>query len=264
MAEYENIVFEVKEGVARIRMNRPEDFNALNLAMMRELGQAATVCTNDRGIRAVVITGTDPAFCAGGDVKEMHQHLEETGRGDLYLRELALHLHSFIAELVRMPKPVMAAVNGMAAGAGFSLSLACDLTVAVEGAKFVMAYTNIGLVPDGSSTYYLSRLVGPKKAMEIVYLNEPISAEEGLRLGIVNRVFDREQFEKGVSDMAMRLARGPMDAYGRSKGLIRQGLMETLESQMENERQGIAQSALCGEFKEGVTAFVEKRKPDFV
>jgi 2-(1,2-epoxy-1,2-dihydrophenyl)acetyl-CoA isomerase len=163
-----------------------------------------------------------------------------------------------------MPKPVIAAVNGIAAGAGFSMSLACDLSLAVEGARFVLAYTNIGLVPDGGSTYFLSRIVGIRKAMEIVYLNEPMGAGEALRLGIVNKVFPEEDFEQGVSSVAQKLAQGPVETFGRAKKIIRLGLSETIESQMENERQGIAERALAGEFREGVTAFVEKRKPDFV
>ena len=263
MTEYETLVFEEKNNVAWIRMNRPENFNALNIPMAKELCQVTAHCATEKRIRAVVLTGTGRAFCAGGDVKDMSKYLKETGRADLFLRDLALHLHSFVTEVARMPKPVIAAVNGTAAGAGFSMSLACDMSLAVKGVNFVMAYTDIGLVPDGSSTYFLSRLVGTKKAMEIVYLNEPIDADEAQRLGLVNRVYGAEDFEKRVSSVASRLAQGPTETYGRAKRLLRLGLIETLESQMENERQGIAMSALCGEFREGVTAFVEKRKADF-
>jgi len=263
MKDYETLILEEKEGVAWIRMNRPDELNALNLPMARELCQATAYCTVEKSVRAVVLTGTGRAFCAGGDVKKMAQELAETGRSDLFLRDLALHLHSFVAEIARMPKPVLAAVNGIAAGAGFSMTLACDMSIAAEGARFVMAYTNIGLVPDGSSTFFLSHLVGPKKAMEMIYLNEPIDAEEALKLGIVNRVLPSEEFEKGVSEIARKLAQGPTETYGRAKELIRKGLLETLESQMESERQGIAFSSLQGEFREGVTAFREKRKADF-
>jgi 2-(1,2-epoxy-1,2-dihydrophenyl)acetyl-CoA isomerase len=263
MKKFETLIFEEKDGVAWIRMNRPDDFNALNLAMAKELCRAAAYCTVEKSVRAVVLTGTGKAFCAGGDVKKMARELKEAGRSDLFLRDLALHLHAFVAEVARMPKPVLAAVNGVAAGAGFSMSLACDMSIAVEGARFVMAYTNIGLVPDGSSTYFLSRLVGVKKAMEIIYLNEPFGAREALGMGIVNRVLPPDEFEAGVAAIARKLAEGPTGAYGRAKDLVRKGLIETLESQMENERQGIAFSSLQGEFREGVTAFVEKRKADF-
>ena len=162
-----------------------------------------------------------------------------------------------------MRKPVIAAVNGTAAGAGMSMSLACDLGLAVEGCRFVLAYTNVGLVPDGGSSYFLPRLVGYRKAMEIAYLNEPIGSEEALRLGLVNRAFPSETFEEEVSKMASRIAQGPTATYGRARDLMRLGLIESLESQMENERQGIITSALSEEFREGVRAFVGKKKPDF-
>lgn len=244
-------------------MNRPEELNAFNLAMGRELCAAANHCGAEKSIRAVVLTGTGRAFCAGGDVQEMHRHLQEKGRADLFLRELTTALHAFVAEIVRMRKPVIAAVNGTAAGAGMSMSLACDLAQAVEGCRFVLAYTNVGLVPDGGSSYLLPRLVGFRKAMEIAYFNEPIDSEEALRLGLVNRVFPAETFEEEVSRTAARLADGPTETYGRARNLLRRGLIESLESQMENERQGIVASSLSEEFREGITAFVGKRKPDF-
>jgi 2-(1,2-epoxy-1,2-dihydrophenyl)acetyl-CoA isomerase len=162
-----------------------------------------------------------------------------------------------------MPKPVIAAVNGVAAGAGLSMNLACDMSIAVKEARFVLAYTNIGLVPDGSSTYYLTRIVGYKKAMEMVYLNEPIDTDEALRLGIVNKVLPPDDFEEGVTSVAQKLAQGPTETYGRAKATIRLGLSESLESQMENERQGIALCGFSSEFQEGITAFVEKRKAKF-
>jgi 2-(1,2-epoxy-1,2-dihydrophenyl)acetyl-CoA isomerase len=264
MDDYRTLVFEEKNGVAWIRLNRPKEFNALNMAMAEELGKVATHCATEDRVRCVVLTGTGKAFCAGGDVKDMYLSLQESSRADLFLRELAMRLHIFVADIARMPKPVIAAVNGTAAGAGMSMSLACDLSVAVEEAKFVLAYTNIGLVPDGSSTYFLTRVLGYKKAMELVYLNEPINADEALRLGIVNKIYPSDSFEEGVSSVAAKLAKGPTKAYGRAKEIVRLGLLESLESQMENERQGIAVSALGGEFREGVTAFVEKRKPDFL
>ncbi len=264
MEEYTTLTFEEKDGVAWIRMNRPEELNALNLPMAEELCKVAAYCATEDRVRSVVLTGTGRAFCAGGDVKGMARHLKEKGRADLFLRELAMRLHTFVADIARMPKPVIAAVNGTAAGAGMSMCLACDLSLAVEEARFVMAYTNIGLVPDGSSTYFLTHHLGYKKAMELIYLNEPISAEEALNLGIVNRVFPSDAFEEGVTSLALRLAQGPTLTYGRAKELIRLGLLESLESQMENERQGIAVSALGSEFREGITAFVEKRKPDFL
>lgn len=264
MKSLETVTFEQKDGVGWIRMNRPKELNAFNIAMGKDLCTAANHCGGEKSIRAVVLTGTGRAFCAGGDVQEMNRHLQKEGRADLFLRELTVLLHSFVAEIVRMRKPVIAAVNGTAAGAGMSMSLACDLGLAVEGCRFVLAYTNVGLVPDGGSSYLLTRLVGYRKAMEIAYLNEPIDSGEALRLGLVNKVFPAETFEEEVSKLATRLVRGPTETYGRARNLMRLGLIEPLESQMENERQGIITSALSEEFQEGVTAFVGKRKPDFL
>lgn len=263
MNSLETVVFEHRGSVGWIRMNRPKELNAFNIAMGKELCRAANHCGAERSIRAVVLTGTGRAFCAGGDVQDMNRHLQETGRADLFLRELTVLLHAFVAEIVRMPKPVIAAVNGTAAGAGMSMSLACDLGLAAEGSRFVLAYTHVGLVPDGGSSYFLPRLVGYRKAMEIAYLNEPIDSAEALRLGLVNRVFPAETFEEEVSKVASRLAQGPTETYGRARNLMRLGLTESLESQMENERQGIVTSSLSGEFQEGVSAFTGKRKPDF-
>jgi 2-(1,2-epoxy-1,2-dihydrophenyl)acetyl-CoA isomerase len=264
MESLETVQFEQQGGVGWIRMNRPKELNAFNLAMGRDLCAAANHCGAEKSIRAVVLTGTGRAFCAGGDVQEMNRHLQEEGRADLFLRELTTALHAFVAEIARMRKPVIAAVNGTAAGAGMSMSLACDLGLAVEGCRFVLAYTNVGLVPDGGSSYLLTRLVGYRKAMEIAYLNEPIDSAEALRLGLVNRVFPPETFEEEVSRVAARIAQGPTETYGRARNLMRLGLVESLESQMENERQGIVASSLSKEFREGVTAFVGKRSPDFL
>jgi 2-(1,2-epoxy-1,2-dihydrophenyl)acetyl-CoA isomerase len=260
---FETVRFEQKDAVGWIRMNRPKELNAFNLTMGRELCAAANHCGAEKSIRAVVLTGTGRAFCAGGDVQEMNRHLQEEGRADLFLRELTMALHAFTAELARMRKPVIAAVNGTAAGAGMSMSLACDLALAVEGCRFVLAYTNVGLVPDGGSSHFLPRLVGLRKAMEMAYFNEPIGSEEALRLGLVNRVFPAETFEQEVAGTAARLADGPTETYGRARKLMRSGLIESLESQMENERQGIVRSSLSAEFREGITAFVGKRRPGF-
>ena len=263
MKSLETVIFEQKDGVGWIRMNRPKELNAFNIAMGKDLCAVANHCGAEKSIRAVVLTGTGRAFCAGGDVQEMNRHLQEEGRVDLFLRELTVLLHSFVAEIVRMRKPVIAAVNGTAAGAGMSMSLACDLGLAVEGCRFVLAYTNVGLVPDGGSSYLLTRLVGYRKAIEMAYLNEPIDSAEALRLGLVNRVFPGETFEEEVVKIASKLAQGPTATYGRARHLMRLGLIESLESQMENERQGIVASCLSEEFREGITAFVVKRKPDF-
>lgn len=262
MNQYETLLVEVKDGVGWITLNRPDAFNALDLKMTGELCAVARSFATDPAIRTVVLTGAGKAFCGGGNVKEMAKFIDDGSIVD-FMQELTLRLHIFISEIVRMPKPVIAAVNGTAAGAGFSMSMACDLTLAAKSARFVMAYTNIALVPDGSSTYFLPRLVGCKKAMELILLNNVLSADDAAGLGIVNRVLPDESFAEEVEALAEKLAAGPTGAYGDVKFLLQRGISESLETQMENERQMIAKNAAGPDFREGVAAFVEKRAPRF-
>ncbi len=259
MKDLETVVLEKADGIGWIFLNRPEAFNALNLPMAKGLYEAGYEMGSDPEVRVVVVSGRGKAFFAGGDVKDMKASMGS----DRFLRDLAFYLHGFVSDIARMPKPVVAAVNGTAAGAGFSLAMACDLTLASEGAKFIMAYTGIGLVPDGGSTYFLPRLVGYKRAMELVLLNRPLAAMEAMDLGLVNVVLPEEGFLERVRGFALDLARGPSRAFGDSKKLLRLGMMEPLETQMEHERRMIMRHSLDQEFFEGVSAFAEKRKPRF-
>lgn len=263
MASYKTLVLEIKDTVAWVRMNRPEALNALDMTMTEELHQAMASCFSDQEIRVVVLTGTGRAFSSGGDVKFFAEIVNEPARAELFIKELAAHAHRLVSEIVRMPKPVIAAVKGVAAGAAFGISLACDMTVAADDAQFMVAYTGIGLTPDAGTTYNLCRLVGIKKAKEIILLNEALSAKEALNLGIINRVVPADQFDAHVTDLAIRLAQGPIRAYGRIKNLVHKGFRDTLETQMENERIAIGKSIKEEECKEGITAFIQKRKADF-
>lgn len=259
MHDFENIAVEKGDGIGWIFLNRPEAFNALNLPMARELYEVGHEMGSDPGVRVVVVSGKGKAFFAGGDVKEMKANMGS----DKFLRDLAFYLHGFVSDIARMPKPVVAAVNGTAAGAGFSLAMACDLTLASEGARFIMAYTGIGLVPDGGSTYFLPRLVGHKRAMELVLLNRPLSAKEAMDFGLVNVVLPEEGFLERVKGFALDLVKGPSRAFGDCKKLLRLGSMEPLETQMEHERRMIMRHSLDQEFFEGLRAFAERRKPRF-
>src|SRR5574341_1513089 len=167
--------------MATLTLNRPENYNAMSLELAGEPLEAVLECDENSSVKVLIITGAGKAFCAGGDVKEFHQNLDNAS---LYLKKLTSQLHKSIAKICRMPKPVIAAVNGVAAGGGFSLSLACDLTIAAESAKFVTAYSDIGLTPDLSCTYFLPRLVGNKKGLEMLYTNASLTAKEALELGI--------------------------------------------------------------------------------
>ena len=258
---YENILFDVRKGIATITLNRPKNYNALNEALGIEFYDALHVCDESYSIRVVVITGNGRAFCSGGDVKSFSDNINTIGT---YIMRLTGLIHNSISLMARMDKPTICAVNGMAAGGGMSLALAGDLVFATESAKFTMAYTQIGASPDGSSSFTLPRLIGVKKALELTMLNPILSAQEALAWGIINRVFPDDQFTSEVNAIATRLAQGPTFAYGQTKKLFYNSMQETLEAQMHLEALGLAACGHTQEFREGVTAFIEKRPPDFI
>ena len=258
---YETILFDIDQNVATITLNRPDARNGLTIQMTEELVDVLMRCRADANVRAVIVKGAGRGFCAGGDVKSFGESL----RADplTAMRTLAMYLHAGVAEMRRMEKPVIAQVHGVAAGAGMSLALACDLTIAAQTAQFIIAYGKVGLSPDGSATYFLPRLVGPKKALEIFYIGDPIDADEALRLGLVNRVLPDAELEKETQALAQRLAQGPTLALARAKELVYSSLSESLETQLENERDLLGLSTLSEDFHEGVQAFIEKREPKF-
>ncbi len=257
---YEKILFDVAEGIATITLNRPEAFNALDPQLANEFHDAIIVCSEDEAVRVVVVTGTGRAFCAGGDVKGFCEKIDMIGA---HVKHLTTDLHGAVSRMIRMPKPVISAVNGVAAGGGMSLALAGDLILATESARFTMAYTQIGASPDGSSSFTLPRLVGVKRALELTLLNPVLSAADAVEWGIVNRVFPDDDFSQEVQKIAAQLAQGPTQAYGRAKALFYSSTSETLETQMEHETLHIAASGKTADFREGIFAFAEKRSPNF-
>lgn len=257
---YETLILDKKGPVATLILNRPESYNALNSLLGKEFLEAILHCSEDPGVRAVVITGAGKAFCAGGDVKSFKDNLDSIS---IFLKQLILYFHTALSEISRMPKPVIAAVNGVAAGAGMSLVMACDMAIAVETARFTMAYTGIAATPDGSSTYFLPRLVGLKRAMELIYTNRVLTAKEALEWGIINQVVSEADFKNVVETLAEQLAQGPTWALGHAKRLLYLSEHTSLETQMENEAQYIAIAGKTMDFKEGIMAFVEKRKAQF-
>lgn len=257
---YKTVLLETKNNIATITLNRPEHLNALDLDLSKELLETVLNCGEDKKVRVVVITGAGKAFSAGGDVKAFKENLPNIA---VYLKHQTTYLHKAISNICRMPKPVIAAVNGVAAGGGFSLALACDLTIATESARFVTAYSHIGLTPDLSCTYFLPRLVGNKKGLEMLYTNASITAKEALELGIVNQVISDSEFQKAVQEVAAQLTERPTFALANTKKLFRLSWSADLESQMENETEMIGQAGLTQDFAEGITAFIEKRKPRF-
>lgn len=254
------IQFEISDGVATITLNRPDNANALNIDIARGLMDAANRCSEERAVRAAVLTGAGRFFCAGGDLKAFAEAGDELGG---HLKEVTTYLHAAVSRLTRMDAPVIAAVNGVAAGAGMSLACACDFVLAAESARFTMAYTRAGLTPDGSSTYFLPRIVGLKRALELALSNRMLTAADAEQLGIVTHVVpDGTALDEALA-LAKQLASGALGAFGRTKRLMHAGFNATLESQMEEESQAIAISAMSPEGKEGIAAFLEKREPRF-
>ena len=258
---YQHLILErATDGVATITLSRPDAFNALDLALARDLFHASLEVDEDPAVRCVVITGAGKAFCAGGDVKGFADNLPRIG---VLIKELTTYLHGAVSRLCRSDKPVIMAVNGVAAGGGLSFALSGDIVVATESARFTLAYSKIAATPDGSSSYFLPRLIGLRRAMELYFTNRVLSAREALEWGLVTRTVPDGEFKASVDALARELAQGPTKAFGAAKRLFHQSTWESLETQMELEAQAIAASGHTKDFAAGVTAFANKRTPVF-
>jgi 2-(1,2-epoxy-1,2-dihydrophenyl)acetyl-CoA isomerase len=245
--------------VAVITLSRPDSSNTLNLELAMDLLAAALACARDSSTRAVVLTGAGKNFCFGGDLRSMGAKNHSVGP---YMREAVSYMNSAISQFMRMDAPVIAAVNGTAAGAGVGFAVMADLTLAAESAKFNLAYTSVGLTPDAGTTYLLPRIIGVKRTMEMLLLNDSISAEKALEWGLVNQVVPDSELKSTAMKLAERLASGPMRSYGKSKRLIAHAL-GALETQLALEGETIALQAGTPEAQEGIQAFLAKRKPNF-
>ena len=257
---FETLNYEVADNVATITFNRPDAANAMGPLMAKELGAAAIDADDDPAVRAVVLTGAGRMFCAGGDLGAFAKAGDGTRK---LLMQMTGDLHVGLSRLARSKAPVIGAVNGTAAGAGFSLVMACDLAIAAESAVFTMAYTRAGLSPDGSSTYYMPRKIGDRRTRELMLTNRLLSSQEALDWGIVNQVVADAELLEEAQGLAKRLASGPTAAFAAVKTLLNGTFDQTLESQMELEARAIAGLAAGGDGQEGINAFLEKRKPVF-
>ena len=260
MASYETIEFETQNRVAVITLNRPDAANGLNAKMASELAHIAGQCKSDPNVRAVVLTAKGRFFCAGGDIKEMESHGDNIGPE---IKSLADDLHIAISIFARMDAPLIIAVNGMAAGAGFSLAVSGDLVIASEAAGFMMAYTNAGLSPDGSSSYFLPRLIGLRRTQELMLTNRKLSAQEAQDWGLINKVVEANKLLDEAMTIAKRLASGALKSHAAVKKLLLLTYDNSLEDQMEIEGQTISDCAVSKDGREGISAFTNKRKPDF-
>lgn len=247
------------DGVRTFTLNRPESFNSFTVALKERFLEAAVKAAEDDSVRAVVITGAGKAFCAGQDLKE-HVGLLESG-DPAPLNTVEKHYNPLIKAIVAMPKPVIAAVNGMAAGAGASLAFASDLRVAGAGAKFLMAFANVGLTADSGASWTLPRLIGHGRAMEMMLLAQPVGAEEALRIGMVGQVVPDGEVLSTAQALARKLAAGPTTAYAKIKEAM--AFTGALEAALAVEARTQAEAGATADHREAVAAFVAKRKPDF-
>ncbi|UCD84579.1 MAG: enoyl-CoA hydratase [Deltaproteobacteria bacterium] len=256
---YETIILAKEEGIAKITLNRPDRLNAISIQMAEELVDVIEDCGRDDDVRAVVINGAGRAFCSGADLKSD----TSTGSPQERIGKMTEILHRLVLEIRNLKKPVIASIRGHASGAGYSLVMACDLAIASENAKFNLAFVKIGLVPDLGATYFLPRLAGAKKSSEYFFTGDIIDVKEAEKIYVVNKVVPDEDLEKETQELAARLAKGPTLAIGRTKELINEGFVNTLKSQLDDERQFQILSAGTEDYTEGVEAFLEKREPKF-
>lgn len=260
---YETIQLEVREdGVAVLTLNRPDALNALSVMMGTEFLSALDEA-RERGARAVVLTGAGRAFCAGGDLREMQSIAQQEGRVHAFFDQPLNLLHDCIRALRKLPLPVIAAVNGHASGAGCNLALACDMVLAGESAKFNEAFIRIGLTPDCGGTFILPRLVGWKRATELLMTGDVIGAQEAARIGMINRVVPDAELMNETIALAQRLASAPTAALGRIKQMLEESAVNDYNAQLEVEHKAQIQSGQSVDFREGVAAFMEKRPPKF-
>jgi 2-(1,2-epoxy-1,2-dihydrophenyl)acetyl-CoA isomerase len=254
------VLLDIRDGVAHLTLNNPGNRNAIDVPMAAALREAMQHCEKEGSVRAVVIAGAGKMFCSGGDLKTIR------GAGDdapTYVREILLHLHEALARIARISAPVIASVHGSAAGAGFALAMACDFVVATKSSRFLMAYTAAGLTPDGSSSYFLPRLIGLRRALELTLRNRRLSADEAREWGLINDVVEDDALAAHIAKLATELADGPTGAFSGAKRLLRTSLENSLESQMAREAETLCRTLEGEEAATGLAAFSEKRAPKF-
>lgn len=259
MATYETILYEVADGVARLTLNRPERRNALNPDLNRELLAGLQLAASDPQVRAVLITGAGKGFCSGADLAVFHSRPSP----DVVYDNIVNRLGPLVTTIVTMPKPVIAAVNGVAAGAGASLALACDLRVMAHDASLLMAFSNIGLVPDAGATWFLVRQIGFSRAFEFAMEGERLPATRCLELGLANKVVPDEDLQDISLAWALSVAKRPTLALGKTKQALHFAQQHGLSSTIEYEAQRQQEAYQSEDFVEGVSAFLQKRQPQF-
>jgi 2-(1,2-epoxy-1,2-dihydrophenyl)acetyl-CoA isomerase len=255
----ETIIYTKEKGIGKISLNRPKSYNSFNREMALAVQDALADCQSDAGVRAVVITGEGKAFCAGQDLAEVMNPELHPG----FKAILDEHYAPIILAIRNLQKPVIAAVNGVAAGAGANIALACDVVVASEAASFIQAFSAIGLIPDSGGTFFLPRLVGFQKALAISMLGDKISAKDAESMGMIYKWIPTEEFENQVNELVNKLANMPTHGLALTKKAFHQSLQNSLEDQLKVETRLQIEASETADCKEGIMAFIEKRKPVF-
>jgi 2-(1,2-epoxy-1,2-dihydrophenyl)acetyl-CoA isomerase len=256
------VIYAVADGVATITLNRPEAMNSLNVAVKVSLRDAVQKAAEDQAVRCVVLTGNGRAFCVGQDLKE-HIQLLESGTSDELFTTVPEHYNPIVTAIATMPKPVIAAVNGVAAGAGASLAFACDFRILADTAGFNLAFTGIALSCDTGSSWTLPRLVGRAKALELLYFPRTVKADESLELGLATKVVPGDDLQAEVNTLAQRLATGPTVAYGAVRRSLTHSSGHDLESSLAFEAEMMALTGATDDHRRAVESFVAKEKPSF-
>ena len=256
---YNTILFTNENGVCSITLNRPDVFNSFNEELSADFIDALKKANKDETVRVVIVSGAGKAFCSGQDLKDIKNHTGNRSLSDSVVRRY----NPMILAMREMAKPIICKLNGVAAGAGASLALACDIVVASETASLIEVFANVGLVPDSGSSFFLPRLVGYNKAFELITLASKVTAKEALDLGIIYKVVAPEELDNTVNELAQRYAVGPTKTYGMIKKMLNKAYTSNLNDMLQYEAQCQEIAGNSEDYKEGVAAFLEKRKPAF-
>ncbi len=258
---YETILFEIADGVARLTLNRPDRLNSFTVQMHGEVADALSKVERDTGVRALLLTGAGRGFCAGQDLSD--RAVAPGGDGVDLGESLENRYNPLIRRLIALPKPVVCAVNGVAAGAGANIAFACDIVFAAKSAKFIQSFSNIGLVPDSGGTWILPRLAGQARALGLALTGEPLNAEKAEQWGLIWRCVDDAELMNEAGKVAARLAGGPTRGFAAIKSAMRKGWLASLDQQLDLERDLQRELGRSADYREGVAAFMEKRTPKF-
>ncbi|MEZ5017761.1 MAG: enoyl-CoA hydratase-related protein [Flavipsychrobacter sp.] len=252
------ILYKIEDGVAYISLNRPDKFNSFNREMALAFQSKLDEAEKDETVRCIYVTGTGKGFCAGQDLSEAIDP-----DGPELERIVEEHYNPIISRLRNIEKPIIAAVNGVAAGAGANIALACDIVLATQSASFIQAFSKIGLIPDSAGTFFLPKLIGMQRASALMMLADKVTADESVTMGMIYKSFADESFEEESKAIAKKLATMPTKGIGLTKRLLNESLYNTFEEQIEREKIVQVEAGSTYDFQEGVSAFLEKRKPEF-